>query len=178
MAVNPYKDEMLSAQLFGKEVLYTAKPVFRDEVPEGWYCYDLCGTGRKPDQPIKLTDSAVVYRAGTVLSPKALKRPSTLERKVQGQFLMDGRMMTLAEFCKEQDLPLPQDPRKYIPRPASPEEAGLFYALPPEKDAVGVPAGTQRSGSGGERRKEWNGRSFFRRGRHRICPHRLWAFRK
>ncbi len=135
MAANLYNDEMISAQLFGKEVLYTAKPVFRDEVPEGWYCYDLCGTDRKPNQPVKLTDSAVVYRIGTVLSPNPLKRPSTLERKVQGQFLMDGRMMTLAEFCEEQDLPLPQDPRKYIPRPASPEEAGLFYALPPEKDA-------------------------------------------
>lgn len=135
MAANLYNDEMISAQLFGKEVLYTAKPVFRDEVPEGWYCYDLCGTDRKPNQPVKLTDSAVVYRIGTVLSPNPLKRPSTLEREVQGQFLMDGRMMTLAEFCREQDLPLPQDPRKYIPRPASPEEAGLFYALPPEKDA-------------------------------------------
>ncbi len=134
MAANLYNDEMISAQLFGKEVLYTAKPVFRDEVPEGWYCYDLCGTDRKPDQPVKLTDSAVVYRAGTILSPKPLKRPSTLERKVKDQFLTDGRMMTLAEFCREQDLPLPQDPRKYVPRPASPEEAGLFFALPPEKD--------------------------------------------
>ena len=135
MAANLYNDEMISAQLFGKEVLYTAKPVFRDEVPEGWYCYDLCGTDRKPNQPVKLTDSAVVYRIGTVLSPNPLKRPSTLERKVQGQFLTDGRMMTLAGFCHKQDLPLPQDPRKYIPRPASPEEAGLFYALSPEKDA-------------------------------------------
>jgi len=38
--------------------------------------------------------------------------------------------MKKAEFCQERGLPQAQDPRKYIPRPASPEEAGLFYALP------------------------------------------------
>ena len=45
------------------------------------------------------------------------------------------RTLTLAEFCREQGLLLPQDPRKYILRPASPEEAGLFYTLSPEEDA-------------------------------------------
>lgn len=134
MNINIYKDEMISAQLFGKEVLYTVKPVSRDEVPEGWYCYDLCGSDRKPDAPLNLVDSGVLFRTGTILSPKPLKRPSTLERKVKGEFFTDGRSMTLAEFCHEQGLPLPLDLRKYIPRPASPEEAGLFYALPPEKD--------------------------------------------
>lgn len=134
MNINIYKDEMISAQLFGKEVLYTVKPVSRDEVPEGWYCYDLCGSDRKPDAPLNLVDSGVLFRTGTILSPKPLKRPSTLERKVKGEFFTDGRSMTLAEFCHEQGLPLPLDLRKYIPRPASPEEAGLFYALSPEKD--------------------------------------------
>nr|WP_326175103.1 LPD28 domain-containing protein [uncultured Oscillibacter sp.] len=134
MYINIYKDKLTSARLFGKEVLYTQGSVFRDEVPEGWYCYDLCGTDRKPDQPVKLTDSAVVYRVGTILSPQPLKRASTVERKVKDLYLPFEEPVTLAEFCREQDLPLPQDPRKYIPRPASPEEAGLFYALSPEKD--------------------------------------------
>ena len=53
MYINIYKDKLTSARLFGKEVLYTQGSVFRDEVPEGWYCYDLCGTDRKPDQPVK-----------------------------------------------------------------------------------------------------------------------------
>ena len=132
--INIYKDKLTSARLFGKDVLYTQGSVFRDEVPEGWYCYDLCGTDRKPDQPVKLTDSAVVYRVGTILSPQPLKRASTVERKVKDLYLPFEEPVTLAEFCREQDLPLPQDPRKYIPRPASPEEAGLFYALSPEKD--------------------------------------------
>ncbi len=135
MTINIYKDEMTSAQLFGKEVLYTQGVVFRDEVPRDWYCYDLCGTDRKPDKPMRLVDHAPMIRVGTVLSPYSLKRDSTLERKVGDHFFTDRRTLTLAEFCREQNLTLPQDPRKYIPRPASPEEAGLFYALSPEEDA-------------------------------------------
>ena len=130
MNINIYKDEMISAQLFGKEVLYTAKPVSRDEVPEGWYCYDLCGSDRKPDAPLNLVDSGVLFRTGTILSPKPLKRPSTLERKVKGEFFTDGRSMTLAEFCHEQGLPLPRARRKYIPRPASPELALIHISEP------------------------------------------------
>ncbi len=134
MAINIYKDKMTSAQLFGKEVLYTENAIPRSEVPEGWYCYDLCGTDRKPDKPMRLVDIAPMIRVGTVLSPRPLKRDSTLERKVGDHFFADRRSLTLADFCREQDLPLPQDLRKYIPRPASPEEAGLFYALSPEED--------------------------------------------
>ena len=37
MAINIYKDKMTSAQLFGKEVLYTENATPRGEVPEGWY---------------------------------------------------------------------------------------------------------------------------------------------
>lgn len=135
MAINIYKDKMTSAQLFGKEVLYTKSAISRSEVPEGWYCYDLCGTDRKPDKPMRLVDIAPMIRVGTVLSPRPLKRDSTLERKAGDHFFTDGRTLTLAEFCREQGLLLPQDPRKYIPRPASPEEAGLFYTLSPEEDA-------------------------------------------
>ena len=158
MAINIYKDEMTSAQLFGKEVLCTQGTIFRDEVPQGWHCYDLCGTYQKPNKPIKLVDHSALYRTGTVLSPKPLKRSSTAERKVKDQFFTDGRTLTLAEFCREQDLPLPQDPRKYIPRPASPEEAGLFYTLSPEEDAEQGTIGHVRidfGSSGGEFHPSW-----------------------
>ncbi len=42
--------------------------------------------------------------------------------------------MLEAKFRQEHSLPQAQAPGKYIPHPASPEEAGLFYALPPERD--------------------------------------------
>ena len=74
MYIDLYKDRMHPAELFGKQVLYSEQPIAREEVPEGWNCYDLSGTDRKPDQPLKLTDLAVVYRVGTVLSPQPLKK--------------------------------------------------------------------------------------------------------
>lgn len=134
MYIDLYKDRMHPAELFGKQVLYSEQPIAREEVPEGWHCYDLCGTDRKPDQPLKLTDLAVVYRVGTVLSPQPLKKVTTAERKVKDLVLTYEEPVTLAEFCRQQHLPCPQDPRKFIPRPASPEEAGLFFAQTPERD--------------------------------------------
>ena len=134
MYIDLYKDRMHPAELFGKQVLYSEQPIAREEVPEGWHCYDLCGTDRKPDQPLKLTDLAVVYRVGTVLSPQPLKKATTAERKVKDLVLTYEEPVTLAEFCRQQHLPCPQDPRKYILCPASLEEAGLFYAQTPERD--------------------------------------------
>ena len=134
MYIDLYKDRMHPAELFGKQVLYSEQPIAREEVPEGWHCYDLCGTDRKPDQPLKLTDLDVVYRVGTVLSPQPLKKVTTAERKVKDLVLTYEEPVTLAEFCRQQHLPCPQDPRKYILCPASPEEAGLFFAQTPEKD--------------------------------------------
>lgn len=132
--IDIYKDQMLPIEVFGKRALYTEQPIVREEVPEGWYCYDLRGTDQKPNQPVKLTDTALIYHTGTVLSPQPLKRSSTLERRVTDLVFPYEGLLTLAEFCRKQNLPCPQDPRKYILRPASPEEAGLFYALPPERD--------------------------------------------
>ncbi len=125
---------MQEAELFGKPVLYTSFTIPREEVPKDWHCYDLCGTDRRPDEPVKLMDKAPWDHAGTVLSPAPLKRGSTLARPIRGRFLLTGRALTLAEFCQEHGLSQAHDPRKFIPRPASPEEAGLFYTLSPERD--------------------------------------------
>lgn len=134
MRIDIYKDQMLEAELFGKPVLYTGSPIPREEVPKGWYCCDLCGTDRRPGEPVKLMDNAPWDRAGTVLSPAPLKRETTLARPIKGRFFLTGRSLTLAAFCREYGLPQAHDSRKFIPRPASPKEAGLFYALPPERD--------------------------------------------
>jgi len=120
---------MLEAELFGKPVLYTGSTIPREEVPKGWHCYDLCGTDRHPGEPVKLADKAPWDHADTILSPTRLKRETTLARPIKGRFLLTRRLLTLAEFCRECGLPQAQNSRKYILRPASPEEAGLFFAL-------------------------------------------------
>lgn len=83
MHTDIYKDHMYPVELFGKNALYTEGTIPREEVPGGWHCYDLCGTDQKPDKPLILTDLAVVYRTGTVLSPAPLMRNTTLERRVE-----------------------------------------------------------------------------------------------
>ncbi len=143
MSINIYKDQLLEAELLGRPVLYTTQTIPREEVPEGWHCYDLCGTDRRPSEPVKLMDQAPWDHAGTVLSPKPLKRESTLARQIKGQFFLSSRLLTLSEFCQEQGLSQAQDPRKYIPRPASPDEAGLFHAQANERDKG--PAGVSTS---------------------------------
>lgn len=135
MRVNVRETRMQKAELFGKPALYSPVPVDRDSVPKGWYCYDLCGGYREPSVPKTLEDEAVMDYTGTVLSPVPLKRPKTSARQLQGQFVLHAEWMTLEQFCRENRLEYPADTRKYIPRPASPKEAGLFYALPSEEDA-------------------------------------------
>lgn len=60
MQINIYKDKMSEARLFGASVLYSAKPIPREDVPKGWFCYDLRGTARHPDEPRALVDMAEV----------------------------------------------------------------------------------------------------------------------
>ena len=36
-------------------------------VPEGWHCYDLCGTERRPHKPSAIMDHVIWGRVGTVL---------------------------------------------------------------------------------------------------------------
>ena len=108
MAANLYNDEMISAQLFGKEVLYTAKPVFRDEVPEGWYCYDLQGSAGSPDKPHVLVDQASERFAGCILSDVPLKSSRSHGELVPNLFWATAIPLTLAEHCTEEGIPYPQ----------------------------------------------------------------------
>ena len=150
MSTNIYKDQMQRAELFGKPVLYTAEEIPRETVPEGWHCYDLCGTDRRPNKPSTIMDHAVWGRIGTVLSPVPLKRPATEVRQIKDTLILTRERMDLSTFCREQNLPCPSDPRKFILRPASSKEAGLFYSrMEPEQDAAEGTVGHLRMDFGG-----------------------------
>ncbi len=134
LQVNIYKDPLRKASLFGDSVLYSAQPILREDVPEGWYCYDLRGTDRQPDEPYALVDRAEDCHAGSVLSYLPLKSGRPREKLVRDMFQMTGTSSTLAAFCEAERVQCPKTPIRYMLRPASPSESELFYALPPEKD--------------------------------------------
>lgn len=135
MAVNIFRDELQHAELFGKPVLTTNWLIPRETVPDGWFCYDMRGTDSDPTAHAVLVDYTSYDHSGTVLSPKPLKRPATKARRIgKGDYFLHGEAMDLETFCEEYGLDVPDNPIKFDVRPAAPEEAGLFYALPPEQD--------------------------------------------
>ena len=110
MSINIYKDQMERGTLFGKPVLFTEQDIPRESVPDGWFCYDLCGNDRHPDEPTELMDRVLWERLGTVLSPAPLKRASTEVRKIKDALVLSGEMTSLNAFCQEQGLACPSDP--------------------------------------------------------------------
>ena len=135
MSINIYRDQMQHAKLFGKPVLTTNQPIPRETVPDGWCCYDMRGTDTDPGAHAVLVDYASYLHSGTVLSPAPLKRPNTAERRIgRKDYFLHGEEMDLEAFCEEYDLKCPENPIKFEMRPASPDEAGIFYALLPEED--------------------------------------------
>ena len=134
MSTNIYKDPLMKAHLFGASVLYSTQPIPREDVPQGWYCYDLCGTAQDPNRPYRLVDQAEKNLAGSVLSYLPLKNGRSQSRLVKDMFRLEGVSVSLKKFCADEKLGCPETPLRHMLRPASPEDAGLFYAQTPERD--------------------------------------------
>lgn len=134
MSINIYKDTMMQAYLFGTPVLYSDQRIPAEDVPQYWSRYDLCGTARNPDMPYALVDQAENHYIGSILSPLTLKKEGAQKKLVKDKFELIGIGLTLAKFCADRGIHCPKTPIRHQLRPASPSEAGFFYALPPEKD--------------------------------------------
>lgn len=129
------KEEYELVELFDKPALFTNGRISRFTVPRGWFCYDLRGSDNDPGDPATIEKFVGVNHAGTILTPSEIpfkKGKDYMPIKDGLNFL--GDEMTLEEFCAEHGLEYPVDTRKYVPRPASTSEAGLFYALKPEQE--------------------------------------------
>ncbi|MDE7244753.1 MAG: hypothetical protein K2O18_12375, partial [Oscillospiraceae bacterium] len=125
---------MTKATLFGAPVLYSDQPIPREDIPQGWYCYDLQGTAEDPTRAYRLVDQAEKNHAGSVLSHLPLKNGRSQSRLVKDMFQLEGISVTLKKFCTDEKISCPEIPFHLKLRPASPEEAGLFYTLSREKD--------------------------------------------
>ena len=135
MSINIYKDQMQKAYLFGAPVLYHHQPIPREDVPQGWFCYDLRGTAQNPDRTYCLVDQAEKNYAGSILSYLTLKNGRSQSRLIKGMFQMTCVSVSLNQFCSDEKIAAPEVPLRHTLCPASPEDAGLFYALTPEEDA-------------------------------------------
>lgn len=135
MLANAMTEEFEHIELFGKPVLFTTARVEKATVPKGWYRYEIRGSDYDPEEFCTIEPRVIVNHAGTILSPEEIPlQDSESRRYIRGQENFLDEYMTLAEFCACHGLSIPENPQKYPVRPASPEEAGLFYAQTPEQD--------------------------------------------
>ena len=156
MQVNIYKDQFEKAYLFDAPVLYSIQSIPREDVPQGWFCYDLRGTDRAPDRPYSMVDQTDKNHAGSVLSPLPLKGGHARSRLVKNNFYPLGKFVDLNTFCTGEKISIPEIPLRHMLRPASPEEAGFFYTQTPEKDEEMGAIGHVRMDFGYEGKEFWH----------------------
>ena len=57
-----------------------------------------------------------------------------IPKTLKGDYFLHGEEMDLEAFCEKYGLEHPENPIKFDIWPATREEAGIFYTLPPEQD--------------------------------------------
>ena len=145
MSVNAMTEEYEHIELFGKPALFTNARVDTHTVPDGWHVYDLRGSDNDPGSPCTLEILVVVNHAGSIVVPEPISFPDNQDYREIGDALdFLGDEITLTEFCKQYGL---KTPPKYKLRPASREEAGLFYSqVEEERDLASMRAYCYRNG--------------------------------
>ena len=128
MSVDIYKDKLQNVWLFGRSVLYTTEPISREEVPEGWYCYDLRGSAEQPDRPCALVDHANQHFAGCILSDVPLKSSRSQGELVPNLFWANTIPVTLADHCAEEGIPFPHPTNVQTSEPEQ-SSTGLGMAM-------------------------------------------------
>lgn len=128
MSVNSREEYFEYAELFGKPALFTDSRIDRDTVPEGWYAYDLRGSDYDPGEPVTVEPNVLVNHAGTILTHDPVTFPKEGFKRLNGRLdFAESYSLSLKEFCEVRGLNYPEDNQNFILRPASPDEAGIFY---------------------------------------------------
>ena len=131
MSMDATKEQFEHVELFGKPALFTNSRMDVSTVPLGFYCYNLRGSDNDPGRPATLELYVGVNHAGTVLTSEPVKIPKSGYKRLRDELNFLGDEISLKEFCAEYKL-------QYCPRfeirPASNDEAGIFYAQTPDQD--------------------------------------------
>lgn len=128
MSVNAREEEYEHVEIYEKPALFTDSRIDRLTVPKGFFCYDLRGSDYDPSRPVTIQNSVVVNHAGTILTPEPVPIPQEGFLRLNGKLNFLGESMTLTGFCKEHGINLAPVNQKFHLRPASPDEAGLFFS--------------------------------------------------
>ncbi len=158
MSVNAREEQFEHIELFGKPALFTNSRINRATVPEGFHCYDLRGSDYDPGKPLTVEHSVVVNHAATVLTAEPVKFQKDKDfRRISGKLNFLGENISLATFCDVHGMTLQPDNRAFTLRPASPNEAGLFYSqTDAEKDTELATVGHLRMDFGHKGGEFWS----------------------
>ena len=108
MSQDAMTEDFEHIELFGKPALFSNFRIDRSTVPDGWYCYDLRGSDYDPGRPTTLEIKVIVNHAGTILSPEEIAFAKKKDyRLIKGKINFLGDSVTIAEFCKQHQLPNP-----------------------------------------------------------------------
>ncbi|MBT9810655.1 DUF4316 domain-containing protein [Enterocloster citroniae] len=97
-------EQYQEVELFEKPALFSNGRIFRDDLPEGVYCYDLRGSDDDPGSPICVEERVVVNHAGSVILTAPLEFPEEgrLYFTDETGLNFNGGMLTLSQFLQEQ----------------------------------------------------------------------------
>ena len=97
-------EQYQEVELFEKPALFSNGRIFRDDLPEGVYCYDLRDSDDDPGSPICVEERVVVNHAGSVILTAPLEFPEEgrLYFTDETGLNFNGGMLTLSQFLQEQ----------------------------------------------------------------------------
>lgn len=153
MSIDAMKESFEYVELFDKPALFTNSRIDASTIPKGFYCYNLRGSDNDPGRPISLELYVGVNHAGTVLTMEPVKIPKSGYIRLREGLNFLGKEISLKEFCEEYKLAY--QPRLAI-RPASNDEAGIFYAQTSEQDKQMGAIGHVRIDFGQTGREFWH----------------------
>ena len=97
-------EQLQEIEIFDKPGLFSNGRLRDEDVPEGLYRYDLCGSDYDPGQPILVEKTVIVNHAASVLMAEELDlgADGRLELGEEG-LNFTGGLLTVREFMKEQE---------------------------------------------------------------------------